>query len=302
MLAYLRREYVPHWQLIALVLPGLLAFVLFNYVPMVGLIIAFKRFSMSVGILHSPWAGLENFERLFSSDDFPRTVRNTLTLSLLRLAFGFAAPVVLALMLNEVRLQWFRRSVQTVAALPYFFSWAVLGGILVMILNGDGPVNTLIRAAGHSPISFLGDETWFVVMLVASGIWQSAGYGAIIYIAALAGIDPGLYEAAAIDGAGRWKQTLHVTLPGLLPTIIVLLILSMGDILNAGFDQVYNLYNPLVYGSADIVDTYVLRRLFDMDYSLATAAGMFKSVVGLLLIVAANWLARRVSRGEQGLW
>ena len=302
MLAYLRREYGPHWQLIALIVPGLLAFVLFNYVPMVGMIIAFKRFSMSVGILHSPWAGLENFRRLFSSDDFPRTVRNTLTLSLLRLAFGFAAPVLLALMLNEVRLHWFRRSVQTVAALPYFFSWAVLGGILVMMLNGDGPVNTLIRSAGHSPISFLGNETWFVVMLVASGIWQSAGYGAIIYIAALAGIDPGLYEAAAIDGAGRWKQTLHVTLPGLLPTIIVLLILSMGDILNAGFDQVYNLYNPLVYASADIVDTYVLRRLFDMDYSLATAAGMFKSVVGLVLIVAANWLARRFSRGEQGLW
>ena len=171
-----------------------------------------------------------------------------------------------------------------------------------MMLSGDGPVNTLIRSTGHSPVSFLGDQTWFIVVLVASGIWQSAGYGAIIYVAALAGIDPGLYEAAAIDGAGRWKQTLHVTLPGLLPTIVVLLILSLGDVLNAGFDQVYNLYNPLVYASADIVDTYVLRRLFDMDYGLATAAGMFKSVVGLVLIIAANWLARRASSGEQGVW
>ena len=285
-----------------MIVPGMIVFGVFSYLPMIGLIIGFKQFSMSVGVLHSPWIGLANFERLFSSEDFPRAVRNTLTLSLLRLAFGFGAPITLALMLNEVRISWLRRSVQTVTALPYFFSWAVLGGILVMMLSGDGPVNTLIRSTGHSPVSFLGDQTWFIVVLVASGIWQSAGYGAIIYVAALAGIDPGLYEAAAIDGAGRWKQTLHVTLPGLLPTIVVLLILSLGDVLNAGFDQVYNLYNPLVYASADIVDTYVLRRLFDMDYGLATAAGMFKSVVGLVLIIAANWLARRASSGEQGVW
>ena len=296
------QRYVTHRELLLLVVPCVAYFLVFHYVPMVGLIVAFKDLVLSRGILQSPWVGLANFERLFASEDFPRALRNTLIISFLRLAFGFVAPIILALLLNEVRTTWYKRGIQTLTYLPYFFSWVVLGGIFLLILGGDGPVNSLVRSAGHSPISFLGNEIWFVIVLVATGIWQSAGYGAVIYLAALAGIDPNLYEAAAIDGAGRWGRTRYVTLPCLMPTIVVLLILSLGGILNAGFDQIYNMYNPIVYATADIIDTYVLRRMIDMDYSLATAAGMFKSVVSLVLVAGANGLARRLTAGEHGIW
>ena len=298
----LLRPYVRHRGLLMLVVPCVLFFVVFHYVPMVGLIIAFKDFVMTEGILRSPWAGLENFRRLFASEDFPRALRNTLTISFLRLAFGFFAPIILALMLNELRLIFLKRAIQTLTYLPYFFSWVILGGIFLMMFGGDGPVNSIIRAAGHSPVSFLADGVWFIIILVATGIWQSAGYGAVIYLAALSGIDPQLYEAATIDGANRWQQTLHVTLPCLVPTIVVLFILNLGYILNAGFDQIYNMYNPMVYDVADIIDTYVLRRLISMDFGLATAAGMFNSVVGLALVCSANWMARKISGGEYGIW
>jgi len=296
------REYRRHSGLLLLIVPALAFFIVFNYVPMVGLIVAFKDFVLSEGILRSPWVGLENFARLFGSEDFPRALRNTIVISLLRLGFGFFAPIILALLLNELRLHLFKRAVQTITYLPHFFSWVILGGIFLMLLGGSGPVNAIIRSAGHSPISFLGDDLWFIVVLIVTGIWQGAGYGAVIYLAALSGVDPNLYEAAAIDGAGRWRQTLHVTIPCLIPTIVVLLILNLGHILNAGFDQIYNLYNPIVYDVADIIDTYVLRRLITMDFGLATAAGMFKSVVGLILVVSANWLANRLSGGEHGIW
>ena len=298
----LLRPYARQRGLVLLVLPCVLFFIVFHYVPMVGLIVAFKDFVMTEGILRSPWVGLENFRRLFASEDFPRALRNTLTISFLRLAFGFFAPIILALMLNELRLMFFKRAIQTLTYLPYFFSWVILGGIFLMMFGGDGPVNSIIRAAGHSPVSFLADDVWFIIILVATGIWQGAGYGAVIYLAALSGIDPQLYEAATIDGANRWQQTLHVTLPCLVPTIVVLFILNLGYILNAGFDQIYNMYNPMVYDVADIIDTYVLRRLISMDFGLATAAGMFKSVVGLVLVCSANWLARKISGGEYGIW
>ena len=296
------REYRRHSGLLLLIAPALAFFIVFNYVPMVGLIVAFKDFVLSEGILRSPWVGMENFARLFGSEDFPRALRNTIVISLLRLGFGFFAPIILALLLNELRLHLFKRVVQTITYLPHFFSWVILGGIFLMLLGGGGPINAIIRSAGHSPISFLGDDLWFIVVLIVTGIWQGAGYGAVIYLAALSGVDPNLYEAAAIDGAGRWRQTLHVTIPCLIPTIVVLLILNLGHILNAGFDQIYNLYNPIVYDVADIIDTYVLRRLITMDFGLATAAGMFKSVVGLILVVSANWLANRLSGGEHGIW
>jgi putative aldouronate transport system permease protein len=296
------RTYRRHRGLLLLICPCLAYFLVFHYVPMVGLIIAFKDFVMSNGVLASPWNGLDNFARLFASEDFPRALWNTVVISLLRLSFGFVAPIVLALMLNELRIGWFKRGVQTLTYLPYFFSWVILGGIFLMLLSGDGPANNIVRAAGANPISFLGDDLWFIAVLIAAGIWQSAGYGAVIYLAALAGIDPNLYEAASIDGAGRWQQTLRITLPSLVPTIIVLFILSLGQVLNAGFDQIYNMYNPIVYDVADIIDTYVLRRLIAMDYALATAGGFFKSVVGLVLVVGANWMARRFSDDEYGIW
>jgi len=277
-------------------------FLLFHYVPMLGLVIAFKDYVISDGIFGSAWVGWDNFERLFSSEDFPNAVRNTLTISILRLVCGFFAPVILALLLNEVRLSGYKRSIQTLTYLPHFFSWVILAGIFLMIFGGGGPVNSVVKLLGLQPVTFLTDDVAFIAILIVTGIWQGAGWGAIIYLASLSGISPDLYEAAVIDGANRWKQTLHITLPSLVPTMITLFILSLGGIMTAGFDQIYNMYNPLVFNVADIIDTYVLRRLMGLDLSLATAAGMFQGVVGMVLIVGANIFARKISKGEQGVW
>ena len=295
-------QYRRHKGLLLLVAPGLAFLLVFNYLPMFGLVLAFKEFRLSAGILGSEWSGLENFSRLFGGADFPNALRNTVTISLLRLLFGFFAPIALALMLNEIRVSWYKRTVQTVTYIPYFLSWVILGGIFLMIFSQSGPANQITQLFGVSPIEFLTNDFWFIVVVIATGIWQAAGYGAVIYLAALAGISPDLYEAAVVDGAGRWKQTLHITIPGLVPTIITLFILNLGHVLNAGFDQIYNMYNPMVYDAADIIDTYVLRRIVLMDFGLATGAGLFKSVVGLLMVVLANSLARRLSGGEQGIW
>mgnify|MGYP001419730655 FL=1 len=296
------RLYRRHKGLLLLVLPGVLFFLLFNYLPMLGLVIAFKDFRLVDGIMGSGWSGLDNFRRLFGGADFPLALRNTVTISLLRLCFGFFAPIALALMLNEIRLSWYKRTIQTVTYIPYFLSWVILGGIFLIMFAQNGPVNQLAMMLGIEPIQFLTDDFWFIVLIIATGIWQAAGYGAVIYLAALSGISPDLYEAAVVDGAGRWKQTWHITIPGLIPTIVTLFILNLGHVLNAGFDQIYNMYNPMVFDAADIIDTYVLRRIVLMDFGLATGAGLFKSVVGLMMVVLANSLARRVSGGEQGIW
>jgi len=296
------RQYRQNWGLLTMALPVLGFFLLFAYVPMMGLVIAFKDYVMSDGIFGSAWVGLGNFERLFSSEDFPRAIRNTLTISLLRLGCGFFAPVILALMLNEIRNEGYKRGIQTLTYLPHFFSWVILGGIFLMIFSGSGPVNAGLKLIGAKPISFLTDDAWFITVLIVTGIWQGAGWGAIIYLAALSGISPSLYEAATIDGANRWQQTKHITIPCLVPTMITLFILSLGGILTAGFDQIYNLYNYQVYDVADIIDTYVLRRLLGLDLSLATAAGMFQGVVGLILVTGANYFAKHISKGEQGVW
>ena len=285
-----------------LVLPGFLFFLLFNYLPMLGLVIAFKDFRLVDGIMGSAWSGLDNFRRLFGGADFPLALRNTVTISLLRLCFGFFAPIALALMLNEIRISWYKRTIQTVTYIPYFLSWVILGGIFLIMFAQNGPVNQLAMMVGVEPIEFLTDDFWFIVVIIATGIWQAAGYGAVIYLAALSGISPDLYEAAVVDGAGRWKQTWHITIPGLIPTIVTLFILNLGHVLNAGFDQIYNMYNPMVFDAADIIDTYVLRRIVLMDFGLATGAGLFKSVVGLIMVVLANSLARRATGGEQGIW
>lgn len=295
-------DYVKHrGKLLMLAIP--FSFILlFAYVPMSGVLIAFKDFRMSEGILGSPWNGLDNFRRLFMGGDFMLALRNTLTISLLRLSLGFFAPVVLALLLNEVRLQGYRRGIQTLTYMPHFISWVILGGIFLMLFSVDGPVNTLVKSLGGQAIPFLTDDVWFIVLLIGSAIWQSVGYGSIIYLAALSGIDPQLYEAAVMDGAGRWKQTVHITLPCLVPTMITLFILALGGILNAGFDQIFNLYSVPVYDVSDILDTYVLRRLISLDYGLATAAGLFKSLVGMTLVIGTNAVAKAMSKGEQGVW
>ena len=276
--------------------------IVFKYVPMPGVLIAFKDFRMSEGILGSPWNGLQNFRDLFMGPGFLPALRNTLTISLMRLGFGFLAPVVLALLLNEVRLSGYKRGVQTLTYMPHFISWVILGGIFLMLFSVDGPINALVTGLGYEPIPFMTQPGWFLFILVASAIWQGVGYGSVIYLAALSGIDPQLYEAAVVDGAGRWKQTLHITLPSLVPTMITLFILALGGILNAGFDQIYNMYSLPVESVSDILDTYVLRRLIEMDYGLATAAGLFKSLVGMALVIGANAVSKALSKGEQGVW
>lgn len=295
-------EYGKHLDLLLMMAVPFAFLIVFQFIPMGGVLIAFKDFSMTRGILGSPWNGVENFHRLFTGGDFLLALRNTLTISVLRLSLGFFAPVILALLLNEIRLNAYKRGIQTLTYLPHFISWVILGGIMLMLFSINGPVNTLIESIGGEPVAFLTSDGWFIFLLIASGIWQGMGYGSIIYLAALSGIDPCLYEAAVVDGAGRWKQTLYITLPSLVPTMITLFILSLGQILNAGFDQIFNMYSIPVYNVADILDTYVLRRLISLDYGLATAAGLFKSLVGMILIILANALAKGLSKGEQGVW
>lgn len=292
----------PHQGLVLMLLPGLVVFFVFYYLPMAGIIVAFQDFTVREGMTGSPWAGLENFRRLFGHDAFRNALANTFIVSLLRLVFGFAAPIVLALLLNELRFTMLRRTIQTVTYLPYLMSWVVLSGIFLLVFSVNGPVNSLLLHARDAPVGFLSDGAWFLTLVVATGIWQSAGYGAVIYLAALAGISPELYDAARVDGASRWQQLRYITLPGLAPTIVVLLILNLGHVLNAGFDQIYNLYNPLVYGVADIIDTYVLRLAFNLQLGLSTAADLFKSIVGLIFLLSANRLARAATRGEHGVF
>lgn len=269
---------------------------------MMGLVLAFKELRLSQGIFGSEWVGLDHFVKLFSGRDFPNALLNTIIISLLRLGLGFFAPIVLALLLNEVRVGWYKRTIQTMTYVPYFLSWVILGGIFLMIFSSTGPLNQSMQALGLPPVEFLTNDVWFITVIIVTGIWHAAGYGAVIYLAALAGISPTLYEAATMDGANRWQRIRHITLPGLVPTIITLFILNLGQILNAGFDQIYNMYNPAVYDAADIIDTYVLRLLVNMDFSLGTAAGFFKSVVGLLLVVTANSVVKRMTDGEHSIF
>jgi putative aldouronate transport system permease protein len=297
-------------NLYLMLLPGIVFLLVFHYVPMYGIIVAFKEVNLRLGILGSPWVGLANFHRLFTDSfgdmTFGRVLSNTITISVLRMTVGFVAPIVLALMLNEVRISAYKRSVQTMTYLPFFLSWVILGGIFLMLFaeSKNAPINNVLMQLANlaKPLPFLSKGDLFVPVLIITGIWQSAGYGAVIYLAALSGIDPTLYEAAMVDGANRWKQTLHITLPCLLPTVIVLLILNAGHILNAGFDQIYNMYNMNVAKQSEILDTFVLKRMYNMDYGLATAAGLFKSMVGLGMIVLVNTIAKKLTKGEQGVW
>ncbi len=301
-LNYRMKSYKEHADLMLMFLPGLVALILFSYVPMYGIIIAFKDYRMLDGILASPWVGLEHFERLFLNSDFIKVLRNSITISVLKLIMGFPAPIILALLLNEVRNNKYKKLVQSFSYLPHFFSWVVLGGIITMVFSTTGPINTLLKYFGfNQAIHFFGDKGMFLSLIIFTAIWQNVGWGSVVYLAALTGIDNSLYEAAYIDGASRWKQTIHISIPCLIPTIITLFILSLGGILNAGFDQIYNLYNPMVYEVADIIDTFVLRRLRIMEYSFGTAVGLFKSLVGIVLIISSNWLIKRITKGEQGI-
>ncbi|WP_145022364.1 sugar ABC transporter permease [Paenibacillus sp. Y412MC10] len=301
-LAYNWKRYKKNKYLFLLLAPVLLWYGIFHYAPMYGIQLAFKDFYMMKGIWASPWVGFKHFHYMFAmSPDFWNIMRNTLVISFYHIVFGFPAPIILALLFNEIRFSLFKKIAQTISYLPHFLSWIVLGGILIMLLSPNtGVVNDLIKMLGFQPIYFLGDESYFRFTLVVSAIWKEVGWGMIIYLAALAGVDQQLYEAAVIDGANRWKQTLYITIPSILPVISILLILRVGGILDAGFDQILNLYSPAVYGVSDILDTYVYRvGLQNGQYSLTTAVGLFKNVVALVLVLSTNFIVKKM--GQEGV-
>ncbi|WP_238649451.1 ABC transporter permease [Paenibacillus piscarius] len=291
----LRKELPLHLML----LPGLIMIILFSYVPMAGVMIAFQKFIPAKGLFgDQKWVGFDNFEYVMSLPNFTQVLWNTLFISSLKLILGLIVPLVFAILLNELASNVIKRTVQTAIYLPYFLSWVVLGGILIDILSPSGGiVNEFLGLFGVSKIFFLGDNDWFPFTLIASDVWKNFGYGTIVYLAAITGIDPGLYEAATIDGANRWHKTWHITIPGIRMVIVLLSVLSLGQLLNAGFDQVFNLYSPQVYESGDILDTFVYRiGLLDAQYGVATAVGFFKSIISLTLISSSYFLAYRFAK------
>jgi putative aldouronate transport system permease protein len=284
-----------------LILPTIIYFFIFAYLPFVGLQIAFKDFQIFRGMWASPWVGFDHFIDVFTSVKFPQLIRNTLLISFYKLMFGFPVPILFALLLNEVRILWFKKTIQTVTYFPHFLSWVIFAGIIFNFIGPLGIINLVLKDIGIEPINFMTNPDYFRSILVITGILKEFGWGAIIYLAALSGLDPQLYEAAKIDGAGKLRQIWHITLPGLRSTIVLLFILSLGHILDAGFDQVFMLYNGAVLGVGDIIDTYVYRvGLLEAQYEMATAVGLFKGVVGMVLIVTANKIIRRL--GEKSLW
>lgn len=291
-----------HWQLYVLIAPVLLYFLLFHYWPMYGVQIAFKDFIGTKGIWESPWVGLKHFERFFDSYFFWRILRNTLGISLYELAAGFPIPIVLALMINEVRQRRFQKFVQIVTYAPHFLSTVVLVGIIVMFLSPNtGIVNTAIEALGGSKVYFMTEPSWFKSIYVWSGVWQQMGWNSIIYLAALSGIDPQLHEAARVDGASRLRRIWHVNLPGIRPTIVILFILNAGSLMGVGFEKVFLMQNSLNKETSEVISTYVYQSgILGSQYSFASAVGLFNSVVNFILLVLVNRVARYVN--QTSLW
>lgn len=279
-----------------MLLPALVWLVTVSLVPMGGIVMAFQDFIPSLGIWRSDWVGLENFEYMFDLSDTWRILINTFVIAFGKIVFHILVPLIFALMLNEIRSSAARKTLQTIAYLPHFISWVILAGIMRDIFSRTGPVNQFFALFGAEPVIFWGKEDLFRGLIIGTDVWKEFGFNAVIYLAALTGIDMNLYEAAAIDGAGRWKRLIHVTLPGISSTVVLMMVLSMGNILNAGFDQVYNLYSPLVYATGDIIDTWVYRvGITDLQFSLATAVGMLKSLVGFIMLSASYAIAYKVS-------
>lgn len=300
--AYNWRLYKKNKYLFLLLAPVLIWYAIFHYGPMYGIQLAFKDFYIMKGIWGSSWVGFKHFHYLFAmSPDFWKIMRNTVVISFYHIAFGFPAPIILALLLNEVRISVFKKIAQTISYLPHFLSWVVIGGIMITLLSpSTGVVNYIIEQLGFKPIYFLGNESYFRFTLVASGIWKEIGWGTIIYLAALAGVDLQLYEAAVLDGANRWKQTVHITIPSILPVITILLILRVGGVLDAGFDQILTLYSPAVYDKADVLDTYVYRvGLQNFQFSLTAAVGLFKNVIAVVLVLMTNYIVKKM--GQEGI-
>ncbi len=292
----LRSVFKKDWMLYAMLVPALVMLILFHFYPMWGILIAFKDYKFAEGILGSPWVGWQNFQTFFASRNAMNIIRNTVVIAMGKIILGQITAVIFALMLNEVRPRLFKRLTQTATTLPHFLSWVIIGGIMIQVLGTSGLVNKGLSALGLETVRFLGKPSVFPWTLILSDVWKGFGFGAVIYLAALTGINPELFEAAAVDGADRFQRIRYITLPSILPTIILMACLSLGSILNAGFDQVLVLYNPSVMRTGDIIDTYVYRvGLIGeggmINYGLASAVGLMKSVVGFFLIVASYWLA-----------
>ncbi len=279
-----------------MLLPGMIMLFLFVFVPLFGSLMAFQNYVPAKGIFGSKWVGLDNFQFIFSLPDSRQVFVNTLVIAFAKLIFNIIVPVSFAILLNEITVGICKKFFQTVVYLPHFLSWVVLATVVTNMFSLSGPFNALVTAFGGEPVQFLADNNWFRQVIVATDVWKEFGYNSVVYLAALTGIDLGLYEAASIDGANRFVQTLHITLPSLMPTIILMTALNLGNILNAGFDQIFNLYNPIVYETGDIIDTYVYRiGMVERQYSIGTAVGLFKSVISFLLIMGANKGAKKLT-------
>ncbi len=279
-----------------MLLPGMIMLVIFVFVPLFGSVMAFENYSPAKGILGSKWVGLDNFEFIFSLPDSRQVFVNTLVIAFGKLVFNIVVPVLFAILLNEITVKIFKKTFQTIVYLPHFLSWVVLATVVTNMFSLSGPINSALSVLGGTPIQFLADNNWFRKVMVATDVWKEFGYNSVVYLAALTGIDLGLYEAASIDGANRFKQILHITLPSLLPTIVLMTALNLGNILNAGFDQIFNLYNPIVYETGDIIDTYVYRiGMVERQYSIGTAVGLLKSVISFVLIMGANKAAKKLT-------
>ncbi|MCR5006115.1 MAG: ABC transporter permease subunit [Clostridiales bacterium] len=297
------QTFKKEWMFHVMLLPAMILLLIFAYFPMVGIVISFQDFVPSGGIgqfFHSKWVGFKNFEYIFGMAEFRRVLVNTLVIAIWKIVTLIIFPLILALMLNEVRNKAFKKSVQTLIYIPYFLSWVILGGILIDLLSPtNGILNKIIVALGGEPIYFLGENKYIRGVLIISNVWKEVGYNTVIYLAALVGIDQSLYEASSIDGANRFQQLLHITIPGIMPMILLTTILGLGNVLNAGFDQVLNLYSPITYEKADILDTFVYRiGLRQLQYSVSTAIGLFKSVVSFILISVSFKLATKYANYE----
>lgn len=293
----IRRDFIRNKSVYLLALPVLLFFIIFNYIPMAGIILGFERFTPKAGVFLSEWVGLKNFINFFESYYFWRLLRNTFLISFFDLLFNFPAPIILALLLNEVGNKYFKKVIQTISYMPYFISMVVMAGIVIDFVSTDGVITNALSSLGLvEKKNLLSVSSYFRPIYIASGMWQGLGYGSIIYLAALSGVDQELYEAARIDGAGRWKQTIHVTLPGISSTIIIMLILRLGQLLSVGMDKILLLYNPLIYETADVITTFVYRKgIQDSDYGYSTAVELFNSVINFIFLLGANTVSRKFS-------
>lgn len=279
-----------------MLLPGMIVLLIFVFVPLLGSVMAFQDYKVGLGFFRSPWVGLENFRIIFTFRDSVQVFWNTLIIAFGKLVLNAIVPVLFSILLNELGGKIFKRAFQTIVYLPHFLSWVVLATVVTNMFSLDGPINAFLGLFGVDGIQFLADNRWFRTVIIGTDVWKEFGYNSVIYLAALLSIDPGLYEAASIDGASRFKQILHITLPSLMPTVVLMVALSLGNILNAGFDQVFNLYNPIVYETGDIIDTYVYRiGMVERQYSIGAAVGLFKSIISFVLILGSNRLAKKLT-------